>query len=162
MDRPMKIPREEQNRRLSFFKKGLQKAGVKLTHQRLEIFRELVGSPNHPDAEAIWRGVRKRIPTLSLDTVYRTLWVLLDLGLISTLGPGRERTRFDANTRPHHHFVCSQCGMTRDFYSEDMDWLELPDSVKALGQMETTHVEVRGICTTCARKTRSMGKTTDR
>ena len=143
---------EETKQRLDFLTEGLGRAGVKLTHQRLEIMRELAGSGEHPDADAVWKGVRMRMPTLSLDTVYRTLGLLLDLGLIATLGPSRERTRFDANMNSHHHFVCSVCGMTRDFNSENSDNLKVPSSVLSFGQIQTTRVEARGICFACAGK----------
>jgi Fur family transcriptional regulator, peroxide stress response regulator len=151
----MKISLEELNQRVDHCKQGLRRSGVKLTHQRLEIFRELAKSLDHPDADTIYRSVRKRIPTISLDTVYRTLWLLLDLGLINTLGPSRERTRFDANLKSHHHFVCSACGMTRDFYSEELNSLKIPKSVNPLGQVNTTNVEVRGVCLACVGKNKS-------
>lgn len=139
--------------RMNLLKKALRQSGIKMTHQRLEIFREVAQSGDHPDAETIFKGVRQRVPTVSLDTVYRTLWLLLDLGQISTLGPPRERARFDANMRPHHHFVCSKCGLTRDFYSTEFDQLRIPDSVRALGSAPKAHVEIRGICAQCSGKT---------
>jgi Fur family peroxide stress response transcriptional regulator len=148
----MKIPAGEVQQRIDRFKEGIRRSGIKMTHQRLEIFREVAKSSDHPDAETIYRGVRERVPMVSLDTVYRTLWLLLDLGLISTLGSSRERTRFDANVSPHHHFVCSRCGMTRDFSSEEFDQLNMPDSVKTLGKVEKTQVEITGICLQCMRK----------
>lgn len=79
--------------RMNHFKEQIRNAGVKLTHQRMEIFREVAMSEAHPDAEKIYKKVRERLPSVSLDTVYRTLWSLLDLGLITTLGPPR---RFDS------------------------------------------------------------------
>ena len=151
----MKISPKELTKRMDRFKQGLRQAGAKLTHQRLEVFRELAKSLDHPDAEAIYRAVRKRVPTISLDTVYRTLWLLLDLGLITTLGPSRERTRFDANLQSHHHFVCTVCGMTLDFYSKKLDSLKVPVSVKSFGQVRRTNVEVRGLCFACASKKRT-------
>lgn len=137
-------------------------AGVKLTHQRVEIFRELAASGSHPDAETVHRGVSARIPTISLDTVYRTLWLLSDLGLVKTLAPSRERARFDANLDRHHHFVCMRCGLTRDFYSDAFDGLKLAPSVAAIGEVETTHVEVRGVCRECADKDKAESTPTTR
>jgi len=149
----MKLEPEALQKRMNHFKDGLRRSGVKLTHQRLEIFHEVAKSGDHPDAETIFRGVRKRVPTVSLDTVYRTLWLLVDLGLLTTLGPPRERVRFDANTSSHHHFVCMKCGMTRDFYSEEFDQLKIPDAVKTLGSVEIKQVEIRGHCLRCSKKT---------
>jgi Fur family peroxide stress response transcriptional regulator len=148
----MKIRKREIEQRMERFEEVCRNSGMKLTHQRMEIFREVAQTSDHPDAEKVYQGVRKRVPTMSLDTVYRTLWLLKDLGLITTLGPPRERTRFDANLSRHHHFVCIQCGLTRDFYSDAFDELRLPDSVKAFGRVETTQVEVKGVCLKCNTK----------
>jgi len=142
----------EVERRIEQFKTGSKKAGVKLTHQRLEIFREVAASLKHPDAEAVFRGVQKRMPTVSLDTVYRTLWLLNGLGLITTLGPRRERVRFDANLEHHHHYICMRCGLARDFESADLSALLIPEAVKEFGSVVTTHVEVRGLCDSCAKE----------
>ena len=148
----MKIKQEELEQRLKHFETVCRGAGIKLTHQRLEIFREVAQTGDHPDADQVFQRVRKRISTVSLDTVYRTLWMLNDLGLVTTLGSSRERTRFDANLNSHHHFVCGLCGYTRDFYSTELDKITLPDSVDSLGEIEATHVEVRGICQNCVQK----------
>jgi Fur family peroxide stress response transcriptional regulator len=137
---------------LERLKAVVKEAGVKLTHQRLEIFRELAGSEEHPDAEAIFRAVQQRMPTVSLDTVYRTLWMLHGLGLVTTLGPQRDRVRFDANLDRHHHYVCVRCGLVRDFDSEELNGLRVPDAVRQLGSIVDAHVEVRGLCARCLRQ----------
>jgi Fur family transcriptional regulator, peroxide stress response regulator len=146
------IGNREVERRISCFEHACRESGVKLTHQRREIFREVAQSGDHPDAETVYENVRNRIPTVSLDTVYRTLWLLRDLGLINTIGAARERTRFDANLSRHHHFVCSRCGLTRDFYSEAFDDLDIPESISSIGHVEATHVEIRGVCISCSRE----------
>jgi Fur family peroxide stress response transcriptional regulator len=138
--------------RLERLRAAAREAGVKLTHQRLEIFRELSGTGAHPDAETIFRAVQQRMPTVSLDTVYRTLWVLHDLGLVTTLGPQRHGVRFDANLDRHHHYVCVRCGLVRDFESESLNELRVPDAVKRLGSVVDAHVEVRGLCARCQRE----------
>jgi Fur family peroxide stress response transcriptional regulator len=143
---------QETKQRMAHFEEICRNSGIKLTHQRMEIYRELVATSEHPGAEKVYQAVRKRMPTVSLDTVYRTLWLLNDLGLITTLGPAREKTRFDANLRRHHHFVCIRCGMMRDFYSDELNELNLPESAKAFGKTQETYVEVRGICRECMRK----------
>ena len=148
----MKVAGRDIEQRMARFKEICRESGAKLTHQRLEIFREVAQTGNHPDAEKVLQGVRERMPTVSLDTVYRTLWWLKELGLITTLGPLRERTRFDANLRRHHHFVCIHCGLMRDFYSDKLDKLKLPESIQSIGYAEMTQVEVKGVCVKCAAK----------
>ena len=149
----MTISNNEVVQRVKNFESVCRDEGIKLTHQRIEIFREVAQTADHPDADQVFQRVRNRIPTVSLDTVYRTLWLLKDLGLVVPLGSSRERTRFDANLNSHHHFVCRHCGFTRDFYSDDLDSIRLPESVDAYGEIEAAHVEVRGICRKCLEKT---------
>ena len=148
----MKIKKKEVAQRMKRFETVLRSAGIKLTHQRMEIFREVAHTGDHPDADMVYQRVRERLPTISLDTVYRTLWLLNDLGLVVTLGSSLKPTRFDANLNNHHHFVCGQCGFTRDFYSSDLNKISLPDSIGSLGEVEATHVEVRGVCQKCVSK----------
>jgi Fur family peroxide stress response transcriptional regulator len=148
----MKVENGKVERRIEKFKAVAKEAGVKLTHQRLEIFREVAASLEHPDAETIFRAVQARIPTVSLDTVYRALRMLNDLGLILTLGPRRERVRFDANLEHHHHYFCVRCGLARDFESAELNALRIPAAVKGIGSVVATHVEVRGICESCAKE----------
>ena len=154
-----KVPRFAVDRRLDRFKSAASASGVKLTHQRLESFREVASSLDHPDADAVFRAVRKRVPTVSIDTVYRTLWMLTDLGLVTTLGSRRESVRFDANLERHHHYVCVHCGLARDFESAELAALRVPSSVQELGRVITTQVEVRGVCSRCAR---TEGRTSQR
>lgn len=148
------LPAEEIRDRIARCKEALQCARVKLTHQRLEVFREVASTDEHPDAETIYRRVRARIPMISLDTVYRTLSLLQELGMIAALGPPRERVRYDANVAPHHHFICTECGAVRDFECAEFDHLEMPAAVRHLGDIDKAQVEVRGRCHACARGNR--------
>ena len=148
----MKVHASEVERRLAQFRRAAKRAGFKLTHQRLEIFREVASSLEHPDADTIFRAVQPRMPTVSLDTVYRTLRTLNDLGLITTLGTRRESVRFDANLEHHHHYICVRCGMARDFESAELNALRIPAAAKVFGSVVATHVEVRGVCDRCARE----------
>lgn len=148
----MKIKKKEVEQRMEHFETVCRDERIKLTRQRREIFREVAQTADHPSAEQIFQRVRSRIPTVSLDTVYRTLWMLKGLRLLTTLGSNRERAHFDANLNHHHHFVCGICGYTRDFYSKELDNIHLPDSIDSLGEIEATHVEVRGVCRECVGK----------
>jgi Fur family peroxide stress response transcriptional regulator len=147
----VEVEETEVERRLEEFKAAAKGAGIKLTHQRLEIFRAVASSVAHPSAEAVYKVVQRTMPTVSLDTVYRTLWLLTDLGLLKTLGPRQGSVRFDANLEHHHHYLCVRCGLVRDFESVELNALRIPDSVTRFGEVVSAHVEVRGICATCAR-----------
>ena len=142
----------EVERRVQAFVQTCRQRGMKVTHQRTEIFRELATSTEHPDADTVYQAVGRRVPSISRDTVYRTLATLEDEGLIRKVSPLVEKTRYDANPERHHHFICTVCGMVRDFYSEDLDGLPIPPAVKALGEIESAQVQVRGICSVCAHR----------
>ena len=143
------VPGTEVARRLDAFQAACRRAGLKLTHQRLEIFRELASRDDHPDAEGVFRAVQARMPTVSLDTVYRTLSLLADMGVITPLGPRRESVRFDANLDQHHHYLCTRCGLTRDFTSPALDAVQVPAAVRGMGSVVAVQLEVRGLCASC-------------
>jgi Fur family transcriptional regulator, peroxide stress response regulator len=138
-------------KKIERFKAAAREEGVKLTHQRIEVLRNVASSVDHPDADMVFRSVRARLPTVSLDTVYRTLWTLERLGLITTLGPRRDSVRFDANLKHHHHYVCIRCGLVRDFESEELNELRVPDAARDFGRVVGTHVEARGVCEKCSK-----------
>jgi Fur family peroxide stress response transcriptional regulator len=134
------------------FEREIRRAGVKLTPQRLGIFREVARTGDHPDIVTIFTSVREAMPTVSLDTVYRTLGLFTKLGLVTTVRPLNERVRFDANTGLHHHFVCTRCGATLDFEHGAFDRLPVPRAAAALGRIESRRVELRGVCAACLDK----------
>ena len=139
----------EQDLRLEAFVRASRNAGIKLTHQRLEIFREIAASSEHPDVDTVFRKVRGRIPTLALDTVYRTFAVLEREKVLARVSLFSDKARFDPNTEPHHHFVCTRCGLVRDFYNEQAGNFRIPETVKSWGAVDTVYIELRGICRAC-------------
>lgn len=124
-------------------------AGIKLTHQRLEIFRELLSSKDHPSAENIYQRLQKKLPTIAIDTVYRTLATFNELGLVRKLHVMNERTLFDTNLDLHHHFICTRCRKVEDIYWPDFDKSMLPEMVEKVGRIQSRHLEMLGICNEC-------------
>jgi Fur family transcriptional regulator, peroxide stress response regulator len=147
----MSPKQDELRQRMDSFKAALRRKRVKLTHQRMIIFQEVAESEEHPNAESVCKAVRKKLPMISLDTVYRTLWMLQDLGLIHIIG-GRDRVRLDGNMKPHHHFVCKECGLMRDLFSNEFDRVKIPKEVADFGNGEVLHIEVKGFCIECMKK----------
>ena len=146
----MAVSKVEMERRMRRFTKTCQTHGLKLTHQRVEVFRELAGAEDHPDAETVYQDVSHRVPSISRDTVYRTPSTLEEHGLIHKAEMLSGRARYDANVDRHHHFVCHQCERVYDFYSDALNELPVPKSAKTLGHVESSHVQLRGICVRCA------------
>lgn len=123
--------------------------GMRLTHQRLEILREIAASDEHPDVETIYRAVRKRVPTISLDTVYRTLGTLAEIGAIQRVSATAGPARYDANRGQHHHFVCTRCGLVRDVIDPGLDDVAGAGAGSAFGTVESVDVHLRGVCRSC-------------
>lgn len=124
---------------------------LKLTHQRLEIYRELASSKDHPTAEILYKSLRKSMPSLSLDTVYRTLATFKEHGLISRVQTTESHARFEAR-KGHHHAICSQCGTITDFVWNDFESSQLPEQIAKWGEVRNKQVTLHGICAQCAGK----------
>jgi len=133
--------------RLEHLRLACRNTGMRMTHQRMEIFREVAQTNEHPDAETIFRRVREKMPTVSHDTVYRTLASLEEMGLVRRVETIAGRARYDANPDRHHHFICSQCGSISDIYLKKEP--SLPEGIEKLGCAETLHIQVRGVCHDC-------------
>ena len=82
--------------------------------QRAAIYACLCGTDVHPSADWIYRRLLPEFPDLSLATVYRNLKALKDAGKIASVGVVNGQERFDAELRPHSHYVCQQCGAVQD------------------------------------------------
>lgn len=135
--------------RLPDLEEACHQADLRLTHQRLEVFREVVEADDHPSAEAVYSRVRTRMPTISLDTVYRTLGTLTDLGLINRLPILEDHARYDGNLTPHHHLVCDKCRQVFDFRWSTFDGMDYPDQTKEWGRVVKSELILRGVCQNC-------------
>ena len=95
--------------------KKLHSKGYKVTPQRLAICKLLLSSKDHPSADQIYQEVKKQYPTISLATVYFTLDLLKDLGLVQELGFSDRSSRYDPNISPHINIICPKCGKIYDY-----------------------------------------------
>jgi len=142
-----KPPLIDVEHRLEHLTEVCRSSGMRMTHQRMEIFREVAATGEHPDADTIFKRVRKKLPMISHDTVYRTLASLEEAGLINRVDPACGRARFDANTDEHHHFICKQCGSITDVYLNIEP--TLPEGIETIGSVESLHLQIRGVCKNC-------------
>ncbi|MDY6933103.1 MAG: transcriptional repressor [Spirochaetota bacterium] len=135
--------------KIETFKKISKYLGLKITHQRLEIFKILVSMEYHPSAEEVYEAIREKIPSISFDTVYRTLALFESHGVIAKVQYLDDRTRYDSNMEPHYHLVCKKCRNIQDFYWPDLDQLKPPEKTKGWGEIDNKYLELRGICRKC-------------
>ena len=148
------IPQEQIQQRVERFVEVCRQKGLRVTPQRLEVFRELASTAEHPTAEILFNGIKTRMPTVSLDTVYRTLNTLQQYGLISRVEVLDERSRYDANLDRHHHLVCTRCDKVQDIYWPEVDQMSLPAAVDSWGNISQVHAELRGLCQVCLEEKR--------
>jgi Fur family transcriptional regulator, peroxide stress response regulator len=135
--------------RLKAFERACRDAGLRLTHQRREIFRELALAIDHPSAETLHQRLRKKIPTISLDTVYRALATFSSHGLINKIETIESQARFEATGIRHHHLICSKCKEIIDFQWQSIDGASLPEEIRTWGRIDSKNVVVYGVCTKC-------------
>lgn len=125
------------------------KPSRRMTQQRRVILEELKRVTCHPTAEELHRLVRKKLPKISIATVYRNLEFLSDAGLVWKMDVAGTQRRFDGTTENHYHIRCSRCGRVEDVDIEPLAIIE--ETAKRLcGYKVLSHrVELTGICPDC-------------
>ncbi len=93
---------------------AFHRSQMRLTRQRLAIYRELAGRYDHPDVDTLYRAVKPRIPQISLFTVYRTMNALEAAGMVWRVATFKGHARYDGNVEAHAHFLCESCGKIDD------------------------------------------------
>jgi len=134
---------------LAAFEGACKQAGLRLTFQRMEIFRELAMATDHPSAETLHKRLRKKISTISLDTIYRTLTTFSQHGLVHKVDTVESQARFEVKRIRHHHLICSRCKKIMDFNWQAIDEAPLPKTVEKWGRIDNKSVVVYGVCSTC-------------
>ncbi|NDL66758.1 Fur family transcriptional regulator [Anaerotalea alkaliphila] len=128
---------------------------LKVTPQRLAIYKVLYETTAHPTADVIYNALKATHPTMSLATVYKTLDALKKADLVHELSIGDESARYDANMKSHPHMVCLHCNKVYDLHTSTLD-----DAINNL-QSETdfeilsTKIYFYGICSGCKTATLS-------
>lgn len=124
-------------------------AGLKVTPQRLAIYKSLLMTDVHPSAEMVCKDVRKSYPNISLDTVNRTLLTLNEIGAAFVVEGSGEVRRYDANFDSHQHFKCIKCKRIIDFRHEPFDEVEVPKHVGEKFKVLRRTVYFEGYCDSC-------------
>jgi Fur family peroxide stress response transcriptional regulator len=122
---------------------------LKYSRQRESIKTCLMARHDHPTADALYTSIREEFPNISLGTVYRNLNLLVELGEIQKLTCGDGADHFDADTSPHYHFVCRNCGQVYDLPMEPMDSINHMAQKHAEGQIDSHKIYFYGTCNDC-------------
>jgi len=116
------------------------------------ILEELKKVASHPAADELYELVRRRLPRVSLGTVYRNLELLCESGMVRKLEYGGSQRRYDGDATHHYHLRCVSCGRVEDAPIKPVS--EIEESLRKMSDYEIIghHVEFVGICPECKRK----------
>lgn len=126
---------------------------MKYSRQRAAILSFLQTRKDHPTAEVVYSHVKEEYPNISLGTVYRNLTQLADNGMILRLSFGELGIdHFDADTSPHHHFVCSSCSSVIDLELREMPFIDEEAGKNFNGMIQGHNIYFYGLCKCCLGK----------
>jgi len=124
----------------------------RMTPQRKVILEELTKLNSHPGADEIYEAVRKRIPRVSLGTVYRNLEILSELGEIQKLELAGSMNRFDWDTNKHYHIRCMECGRVENAPLAPLNQIEDELYGATVFTIMGHRLEFVGLCPKCSQK----------
>lgn len=130
----------------------LRQSGYRATPQRLAIYDALCSAGDHPTVEQIYECAKKRDPTISLATVYKTLQVFTEIGLAREMGFRNESTRYDPKVDFHINVVCKKCGMVEDLEVEVLEKIPSIIARQIDFEVQGQSFEVYGLCSKCRAK----------
>ena len=122
---------------------------LKITPQRVSIYKLLASSKAHPSADQIHKQLKADFPNISLDTVNRTLITFANAGIIRVVEGHGDPRRFDPNVSDHHHFYCISCRHIFDFQDKTLDQLTISPETQARFFITGKRVCLTGYCDTC-------------
>lgn len=128
-----------------FAEERLREHGIKPSHHRLKVLEYMLENRNHPSADMIYKALAPEIPTLSKTTVYNTVELFLEKGVVQPIMIAQNELRYDADTSFHGHFLCRECGKIYDFFYEEGDFPPVPEGYL----IEESHAYYRGVCPEC-------------
>ena len=122
---------------------------LKLTPQRIAVYKYLQTTKEHPSAEIIYKALQPEYPTMSLATVYKALKTLVEVGLVQEINVGEGNFRYDGNVCAHPHIQCVNCGKVDDV--EGVCFSDLNEKIMPYTKYDvlTNQVYFYGLCENC-------------
>jgi len=127
----------------------LRARNISVTPQRLAVLGTLESRRDHPTAEQIYQEVRGQMPAISFNTVYKTLEVFCQKGLLIKVNPLHEVARYDIDTDHHIHLICRKCHTILDLPDEAASIPSLAEGDQAGFQVERHSLTFWGLCPQC-------------
>jgi Fur family peroxide stress response transcriptional regulator len=146
------MSRAELDEKVCRFTDLCRKTGLRVTPQRIEIYKQLISTDEHPSAEIVYEKVRKTFPSISFDTVNRTLLTLSRMGAAFIVEGSGDVRRFDGGMENHQHFKCVKCKRIVDFQHKSFENIKLPKSITNKFTVLRKTFYLEGICDHCGQK----------
>jgi Fe2+ or Zn2+ uptake regulation protein len=134
----------------------LQEKNRRITKQRQVILEELRKLNTHPSADEVYRVVRRRLPRISLGTVYRNLEILAQMGEIQKLELSGSLKRYDWDTNKHYHIRCVRCNRVDDAPVAPLNQLEDELYEATVFEIIGHNLEFTGLCPECSKTIRTI------
>ena len=119
------------------------------THQRQVLYEVMQTMPGHPSPEEVYARVKRRVPAISLATVYKNIHLFVEKGVLKELSMHHGSLRVELNSHLHHHLVCSHCKTITDVDEQDLEALPALKQLPGGFQVERYSVDVIGVCAAC-------------
>ena len=129
--------------------------GLAATHQRQVLYEVMQRMPGHPSPEEVYARVKKRIPAISLATVYKNIHLFVERGVLKELSMHHGSVRVELNGHHHHHMVCSHCKAIADIEEKDLGVVPAVRELPGGFQVERYSIDVIGICAACQKAKRT-------
>jgi Fur family peroxide stress response transcriptional regulator len=143
------IENVEIQQKMDAFSARCRQSGLKITPQRLAIYKALLTTTAHPSADMVYQRIGETFPNISFDTVNRTLLTLNEIGAAFVVEGSGEVRRFDANFESHQHFKCIKCKRIIDVFHEPFNDVQVPVELGEKFKVLRKTVYFEGYCDEC-------------
>ena len=130
------------------FQRICRKSGLKATSPRFVTYKCMRDATEHPVVDQVWEKVKRELPTISRESVYRILNDFASRGVIGALERPDVVARYDCNPERHDHFFCDRCGRVFDFEAPTLPTLA-EELAGRFGRVERAEIRARGVCREC-------------
>lgn len=131
------------------FRELCQEHGIAVTHQRQVLYEVMQGMPGHPSPEEVYARVKKKIPAISLATVYKNIHLFVESGVLREVSMHHGTVRVEMNSHAHHHMVCSKCKAIADIDEQELGLVAQRKRLPGGFLVERYAVDVIGLCSKC-------------
>jgi Fur family peroxide stress response transcriptional regulator len=131
------------------FRELCRENGIAVTHQRQVLYETMCAMHGHPNPEEVYARVKKKVPAISLATVYKNIHLFVESGVFREVSMHHGSLRVEINAAPHHHVVCSKCKKISDIGEKELGLVAKRHRLPGGFLVERYAVDVIGVCSAC-------------